>query len=85
MNGRAVYVRDCRCVQSCPEATEETFTRISRQVEQPGAFRVSACDSRGHVGPSAGKLQTRGKAANRNFVAKYKSSQSPGVTTRAEL
>lgn len=80
-----LYVRDCRCVQSCPEATEETFTHISWQVEQPGVFSVNVCDSLGHVGPSAGKLQTHGKATNRNIVAKYKSSQSPGVTTRAEL
>lgn len=62
-----LYVRDCRCVQSCPEATEETFTHISWQVEQPGVFSVNVCDSLGHVGPSAGKLQTRGKATNRTL------------------
>lgn len=88
MNGGAACTRaTVVAFKRCPAATVETFTRISRRGEQPGVFSDSVCDSRGHVGPSAGETSDTRKrrTTNRNIVAKYKSSQSPGVTTRAEL
>lgn len=57
-----LHARDCRRVQSCPAATVETFTRISRRGGGGAAgsvFSDSVCDSRGHVGPSAGEKNLR--------------------------